>query len=118
MQGAIVTIPIHVPGTLAANLNIRYAAPFDLQLVQISACGGNANDGLLDLGTATDGSSILSAVAIGDSGVPALFGKEEFAGGEYPHFSKGSVVTISLDYDGALAVATADFSALLTFTEG
>jgi len=28
------------------------------------------------------------------------------------------VVTISLDYDGALAVATADFSALLTFTEG
>jgi len=35
----IFTIPIHVTGTLAANVDIRFKLPVDCQLISVSACG-------------------------------------------------------------------------------
>ncbi len=108
----------HVPGTLAANLAIRFKAPFDCQLVHVSAVGSNANNGILDIGNADDDDAYLDGVDIGDSGAPAEFSRAHFVGCQYPHITRGTVVVASLDYDGAGGTATQNFTLVLTFTEG
>ena len=44
-------VPFHITGTLAANVSIVWTAPFDCQLIHVSAVGSNANDGLMTIGT-------------------------------------------------------------------
>jgi len=108
----------HVPGTLAANVSIVFTAPMDCQLVHVSAVGSNANNGLLTLGTTASTAAYLASSSIGDSDVPAEFAKADFVGAEFPHIVDGTVVKATLDYDGAGGTATADFTLVLTFTEG
>lgn len=108
----------HIPGTLSANLGINFTTPCDLQLVHASAVGSNANDGLLKIGSSSDDDAYLASAAIGDSGTPAVFDRDNFVGGQYPHIAAGTVVVITLDYDGAGGTAAANFTLALTFTEG
>ena len=116
-------VAFHVPGTLAANLNIRWTAPFNCQLIHVSAVGSNANDGELTVGTSADANGYIEAFAIGDSNTPVE--KEALtdfdgalADSQYPHIADGTILVLTLDYDGAAGTATDDFTIVLTFTEG
>lgn len=108
----------HVPGTLSANLGINFTTSCDCQLVHASAVGSNANDGLLKIGNNSDDDAYLASAAIGDSGTPVEFDRDNFVGEQFPHIARGTVVVIALDYDGAGGTATANFTLVLTFTEG
>ena len=113
-----ITQLIHVPGTLAANLGIYYKLPMDVQLVHVSAVGSNTNNGLLTIGYTGALAAYLASSSIGDGNVPAEFDWNDFVGSQFPHIVKGTVIAIVLDYDGAGGTATADFTLVLTFTEG
>lgn len=108
----------HVPGTLAADLSIVFTAPFDCQLIHVSVTGSNANDGLMTIGTTASAAAYLASTSIGDSATPVEVGRSRFVGGQYPHIDKGTKVAIALDHDGAAGTATANFTLVLTFTEG
>ncbi len=118
MLGNLFTISFHVAGTLAANIATRFKLPVDAQLIAVSACGSNTNNGIIDVGTAADTDAYLDAKDIGDGGTPSTFGKADFVGTEYPHIAAGTNIACNLDYDGASGTATADFTAVLTFLEG
>jgi hypothetical protein len=119
MQGTRVTYAFHVPGTLAANLSIKFTLPFDAQLVHVSAVGSNSNNGILDVGSSTDDDAYVDALDIGDSGVPAECDElDDFASDVFPHIVAGTIVACALDYDGASGTAAHDFTLVLTFTEG
>jgi hypothetical protein len=118
MIGSKFTLAFHVPGTLAANLSMYWTAQADCQLIHVSANGSNGNNGILDIGPSTDTDGYLDGVDIGDSNVPAEFVKANFVNTEFPHILKGTIVALSLDYDGAGGTATHDFTVVLTFTEG
>jgi hypothetical protein len=118
MQGTHFPITIHVPGTLAANVSAAFQFPFDVQLVQVSAGASNANNGIIDIGPSTDTDGYLDAKDIGDS-APAVFDKpSDFVSSVFPHIVAGTIITVSLDYDGAGGTAAANFTAVLIFTEG
>jgi len=53
MQGNLLAVPIHIPGTLTADISFRFQAPFDMQLVKVTAGCGNALTFILDIGTAS-----------------------------------------------------------------
>jgi hypothetical protein len=115
----------HIPGTLAANVSIKFTAPFDCTLLHVSAVGSNANDGLLTIGDSADADEYLTSSSIGDSGTPAEFDGDDFvdtAGVSharyYPRIADGTIVAIALDYDGSSGTATDDFTIVLTFAEG
>jgi hypothetical protein len=113
----------HVPGTLAANLSIKWTAPVDCQLVHVQAVGSNANDATLTVGTSADADGYITAFAIGDSGVPVEKEKlSDFdgalAGSQYPHIADGTIIALAVDYDGAAGTAADDLTVVLTFTEG
>ena len=113
----------HIPGTLSADLSIKWAAPFDCQLIHVQAVGSNANDATLKVGTSADDDGYITAFAIGDSGTPVE--KEALADfdgaladSQYPHITDGTIVNLTLDHDGASGTAAADVTIVLTFTEG
>ncbi|HSF80933.1 MAG TPA: hypothetical protein VLA49_06845 [Anaerolineales bacterium] len=108
----------HIPGTLAANITITFKTPFDCQLVHVSAGGSNANNGILDIGYIGALEAYVANKDIGDSDSPAEVTRTGFVGGQYPHIAAGTLVNIGLDYDGAGGTATANFTIVLTFTEG
>jgi hypothetical protein len=115
----------HVPGTLSADVAIRFTAPCDCTLLHVSAVGSNANDGLLTIGDSSDADEYLTSSSIGDSGTPAEFDGNDFVDTSgnthtryYPRIADGTVVVIALDYDGASGTATDDFTLVLTFAEG
>lgn len=118
-------IGFHVTGTLGANVVIYYTAPSDCQLVHVSAVGSNANNGILTIGDSADPDEYLTVQDIGDSNTPAEFDGNDFVdtdgnthGRYYPRIVDGTIVVITLDYDGASATATDDFTLVLTFVEG
>jgi hypothetical protein len=118
MIGTKFTHTYHVPGTLAANVSMYFTAQADCQLIHVSCNGSNANNGILDIGPTSDTDGYLDAKDIGDSNTPIEYDRDDFVGGEFPHIVKGTVVAISLDFDGAGGTATHDFTLVLTFTEG
>jgi hypothetical protein len=118
MQGMNNQVAIHVPGAAAANLSIVWTAYRDLTLLHVSAVGSNANDATLMIGTTSDTDAYMSATAIGDSKVPVEFDKDDFIGEEHPHIPAGTVVELTVDYDGASGTAVNDLTIILTFSEG
>ena len=115
----------HIPGTLSANVSIKFTAPCDCTLLHVSAVGSNANNGLITIGDSADADEYLTSSSIGDSGTPAEFDGDDFvdtAGAThtryYPRIADGTIVAIALDYDGASGTATDDFTLVLTFAEG
>jgi hypothetical protein len=118
MQGDHLTYTVVVPGTLAANITVTFSLPFLVQLEHVSAVGSNANDGKLILGISGDDDAYLTSSAIGDSSTPAEFTKANFVGTQPVHIAAGTIFVASLDYDGASGTATANFTMVLTFSEG
>ena len=113
----------HIPGTLAADVAIKFIAPFDCQLVHVGAVASNDSDATLAVGTSADADGYITAYAIGDSGTPnekqALSDfNGALAGSQYPHITDGTIVTADLDYDGATGTAAQNVTIVFTFTEG
>lgn len=125
MQGDHVVHAFHIPGTLSADVNIRFTALFDMTLVHISSVASNNSDATLAVGTSVDTDGFLVAAVIGDSNVPVEKAKANFdgallttAGSEYPRISDGTIVVLTLDHDGASGTAAANVTIVLTFAEG
>ena len=107
----------HLPGTLTANIDIRFTAFTNLSLVHISAVASNDSDATLKIGTSNDDDEFLAETTIGDSGTPSEFNWGDFID-QYPRIEDGDIVVITIDYDGATGTAAADLTVVLTFTEG
>jgi hypothetical protein len=114
----IFTLSMHVTGTLAANVSYIWTVPFDCQLIHVSAVGSNANNGILDIGPSTDTDGYLDGKDIGDSQVPIEFDRDDFVNTQYPHITDGTILVLTLDYDGSSATATANFTCVMTFAVG
>lgn len=112
----------HITGALAANVSIVFTAPFDMSLIHVSAVASNDSDATMIIGTSGDGNGYLESTTIGDSATPKTFNWDDFdgalAGGQAPHIAKGTVVIITIDYDGAGGTAAENLTLVLTFTEG
>ena len=113
----------HIPGTLSADIAIKFTVPFDCQLVHVSAVASNDSDATLAVGSSADTDGYITAGVIGDSNTPVE--KEaltDFAGAlaanQYPHIADGTIVVVTLDYDGATGTAAQNVTIVLTFTEG
>jgi hypothetical protein len=111
-------VPFYIPGTLSANHVLAFKAPFDVQLVHVSAVGSNANNALLSIGDSSDDDACLDDFSFGDSGAPEQADRTDFVGEQYPHISGGTVLTLTVDYDGASGTAIQNALVVLTFTEG
>ena len=115
----------HVPGTLSANVSIKYTAPCDCTLLHVSAVASNDSDATLTIGDSSDADEYLTSCTIGDSGTPAEKDGDDFVDTSgnthtryYPRIADGTVVVITLDYDGDGGTAADDFTIVLTFAEG
>jgi len=119
MQGTHFVVSYHTAGTLAANHAFIFTAPFDMQLIAVSAVASNTNNGILDVGTSADTDLYLSNLDVGDASVPNTADEPaDFVGSNFPHIAKGTVVEAELDYDGASGTAAQNFTLVMTFTEG
>ena len=108
----------HIPGTLTANVIPKFTAPFDIQLIHISAVGSNTNSCQIKAGTSSSDAAYLALADIGDGGTPVEFGRTDFVGDQYPHITDGTIFVLTIDYDGASGTAAADVTVVLTFTRG
>ena len=115
----------HITGTLSANVTITFTAPCDCTLLHASAVASNDSDATIIIGDSADADEFLQASTIGDSGTPVEFDGDDWydtdgnqPGGYYPRIADGTVVVITLDYDGASDTAANDFTLVLIFAEG
>jgi hypothetical protein len=115
----------HVPGTLTANINIRFTAPMDCTLLHVSAVASNASSATLTIGDSDDTDEYLTASDVGDSNVPNEYDGDNFvdtAGNThtryYPRIVDGTVVVITVDYDGDGGTAAQNLTLVLTSAEG
>jgi hypothetical protein len=114
----------HVPGTLGADLDIRFTAPSNCTLVHVSAVGSNAYAAGLTIGTSDSAAEFMAKSSIGVSGTPVEFGFDDFAtyaSKAYPRIEDGDIVIFALDYNynnGGSANASADVTIVATFLEG
>ena len=115
----------HISGTLSANVSIKYTAPCDCTLLHVSAVASNDSDATLTIGDSADADEYLKSTTIGDSGTPSEFDGDNFVDTSgnthtlyYPRIADGTVVVITLDYDGDGGTAADDFTIVLTFAEG
>ncbi len=118
MQGDHFTITIHVPGTLAANITPVFTLPFHCSLVHVSAVATNASNATIKIGTTSDDDAYLTAADVGDSSVPAEFVAANFVGTADPHIVDGTVMLVTVDFDGSAGTAAANLTVVLTFSEG
>jgi hypothetical protein len=118
MQGKHLIFPVHIPGTLAANVTFHWKTPMPLQLVEIQAVASNDSDATLKVGTTSDDDAYLTAGVIGDSAVPVVKDKDDFVGTQPVHIAAGTVILATLDFDGAGGTAAQNVTIVLTFTEG
>ena len=121
----IFQVGFHVAGSTAANLNIRWTAPCNCTLLHVSAVSSNDSDALITVGDSADTDEYVQSSAIGDSAVPAEFDYDDFydtAGSQqtryYPRIVDGTVLVITLDFDGDGGTAADDVTIVLTFAEG
>lgn len=115
----------HIPGTLAADIAIRFTAPMDCTLLHVSAVASNDSAALLVIGDSVDPDEYLLSSEIGDSGTPVEFDGDDFvdtAGAAhtryYPRIVDGTIVVIALDHDGDGGTAAQNVTLVLTFAEG
>lgn len=119
MQGDHFTVSYHTAGTLAANHSFIFKFPFPVQLVGVSAAASNASSGILDVGYTGALEAYVANMDVGDSSVAAILDEPgDYEGDNYPHIAANVNIIATLDYDGAAGTAAADFTLVLTFTEG
>ncbi len=119
------THAFHIPGTLSADLNIRFTAPSPCTLLHVSAVASNDSDATITLGTSADTDGFLAACVIGDSNTPVEKEIADFdgallddPGNEPPRVSDGTIFVVVLDHDGSNGTAADDVTIVLTFAEG
>ncbi len=108
----------HIPGTLAANVTPRATLPCNCTLLHVSAVASNNSDATLKIGTSTDDDACLAECTIGDSGTPVEKTRADFIGGQYPRLTDGTILLITLDFDGSSGTAAQNVTIVLTFAEG
>lgn len=111
----------HVPGTLSADLNIRWTAPSDCTLVHVSTVSSDVDAAGITIGTSASAAAYLAKCSCGVSGTPVEKARTDFVGSQYPEISDGDIVVIAVDYNyagGGSASASADLTIVLTFQEG
>jgi hypothetical protein len=118
MLGNVFTQSYFLQGTLAADVDIRFKPAINCKLLHVSACGSNANNAVMVIGSDSNNDAYLTAVDMGDSNVPSEFDRDDFVDSQSPRLSKGAVVSIFVDYNGAAGTAVADLSIVLTLLEG
>lgn len=115
---ARLTWTFHIPGTLAADVNIRWLVSDSCHLSHVSAGASNSNDALISFGISTDPDSILAAEPIGDSNVPVEFEAGDWdAANEEAALVNGQIAVLTVDHDGASGTAAADVTIVITATE-
>jgi hypothetical protein len=94
-------------------------------LVHVSACASNDSDGTLTVGDSSDADEYLTSSVLGDSGTPAEYDGDDFVDSDgsshdcyYPAINDGTVVVVTVDYDGASGTAAQNVTVVLTFVEG
>ena len=119
MQGTKLTFPVIIPGTLTADINANFQAPFDLQLVAVSAKFDNTPSVILDIGTTSDTDAYLDGVTVtGAAAACTLYTRADFVDDQFPHISAGDEVQVTVDYDGGAGGDGANLTVTLFFTEG
>jgi hypothetical protein len=120
MQGHRIMLPIHVPGTLSANLSIVLQMPFAARILEVSASQSNNGDATLAVGAGSDGSTAtIAAFAVGDSSVPVVKTVADFATtNPQGKLANNDYLKLTVDYDGAGGTAANDLSILITLIEG
>ncbi len=112
-------LPICVPGTLTANFAYRFQAPFNLQLVKVSAACDASTSFVLDVGTAADSDAYLDGKTVtGAAATSTEYTRSDFVNGEYPKIADGDEVHVTVDYDGGGGTDGAGVSITLWLTEG
>jgi hypothetical protein len=104
---------------------MTFTAPSDCTLIHVSACASNDSDATIIVGDSSDDNEYLTASVVGDSGTPAEYDYDDFVDTSgnthsryYPRISDGTVVVVTVDYDGASGTAADDLTVVLTFAEG
>ena len=119
MQGLSNVLCFHVPGTLTANLDIRWKAARDGRVKHVSAVTSNDSDATITLGVSTDTDEILASTTIGDSQVPVEKTQSDFAStNETGAYSKGETLVLTVDYDGSSGTAGQNLTVVITTLEG
>jgi hypothetical protein len=120
MQGTQIAFAFHVPGTLSANLSIKFKVYRDLILQHVSAVASNDSDATLAIAAGSAGTTaLLAAAVIGDSGTPVEKTVSNWATtNPTGRLADGDIVALTLDYDGAGGTAANDVTIVLTCTEG
>lgn len=110
---------IHVPGSLAADLEITINVPVDCRLVRVSAVASNDSDATLAIGVDGDADDIMAATAIGDSGTPVVFDTDDWESTTpLGRLLQGELLQLAVDFDGAAGTAADDLTIDLDFIEG
>ena len=119
------TVTFHVPGALGADTAFVWTVPSDCTLLHVSAVTSNDSDLTMKIGTSADDDGYLAACVVGDSATPVEKDLGDFAGAlvtdylnECPHITDGTIMIITIDYDGASGTAGEDLTIVLTFSEG
>ena len=124
MDGMRLVVPLHWHGTMAANATFRWTLPCGLKLVHVSSVASNNSDAKVSIGTTANDDAYKTSAVIGDSGVPVVWDRGDFDGdsghdtAECPHLAAGTVLLVTVDYDGAGGTAGQDVGVVLTFLEG
>ncbi len=119
MDGMRILQTYHIAGTLAANITPIFSAPVDMTLVAVSAVATNASSATLSVGTTASAAAYLAAFDIGDSSVPVVkSARTDFVGSEFPNINKGTIVQLTLDFDGAAGTAAQNVTVAVTYLEG
>ena len=115
----------HVTGTLGANVVARFTAPCNCTLLHVSAVASNDSDATIIVGDSADTDEYLQSAVIGDSGTPVEFDSADFRDTDgnqqtryYPRIAVGTIVVVTVDFDGASGTAADDLTVVLTFAEG
>ena len=113
MNERIVMFSDFFTGTLSGNVTRYLEFPWPVTYVSGKALASNDSSGTLALSGATNMS--ITAVAIGDSGDPATI---SVTSGDTQYEPADSLITITLDYDGASGTAAENVHVQLFFLVG
>jgi len=116
-------VAFHIPGTMSADLDIRWNVPDDCQLLHVSAVTSTDDAASMTIGDEADPDLHLTTWAFGlgantvrEKGDASAF--SDFATEQYPRISDGDTVVIAVDHDGDGGTSGADLTLVLRFAEG